>query len=1097
MRTRVSRRTVTAVEIRLLGSLEVIDDDGNDLAVVGARLQTLLTVLALRCGEVVVDDQLVDALWGDDAPARSANALQRQVSTLRRILGSSRHVQRRASGYALTIDKSSIDIFRFDALAARGHEAMREGDVTRSRECFDEAVRLWRGNALADVAYEQFAQQDIARLTDAKLVATEARIDADLTLGRTAGLTSELEQLVLEYPLREHLRAQLMLALARSGRQADALRAYQSARAVLAEELGLEPSQELRALEAAILQQDEAIVGHDPETASPDPRTNLRLPLTTLIGRHHEMDALRQLLRTHRLVTLVGPGGVGKSRLAIEAAQEWLASGTTDVWLIELAEITSPDEIVPTVMTALDLPRAATADADLKRLIELLKTRPSLVVLDNCEHLVAAAARLAQHLLESSAAVSILATSREGLAIPSEVLWPVPPLLLDDAVALFVERGRSAVPAFDFAHDSYGGREALEGICRRLDGLPLAIELAAARLRAMTIQELAAGLEDRFRLLNRGARTALPRQQTLRAVVDWSYGLLFDDERRVFERLSVFGGSCSFAAARAVCVDDDITSDDVAELLTRLADKSLIIVEKDEFDGYARCRLLQTLVDYGRERLESSGDAARVSGAHVRYYADLAVRSMNALRGEKQRGWLTAVTANMENLRYAFDAAREDGDAETAQAIAGGLGWYWWFTGRAVEGSRWLDLGQACKGPVQDRTRARVMAWAAFTRAPGFARWIESDETDPAGNEPSPGRLVDDEIDDLAGRAIAIYRQADALEELAVVESALAVTYSTRGNHVRARGLLVDAEQLLAALPPAPWVSPTHAFVIALRAFVEDRYADAEQSFRISAEMLDGLGAEVHCAFALRYLGRLAARRGDYATSIEALERSLQLAQRLNLSAFANVLMTDLADSLAGSGDFERARAVLEHPLRAARDMGSHATISESLAALAMVEWRANDVDGAARLADEGLQVAFEVGNLEAGGHCLAILGYVAESRGRLAEARTHHTRAFDLAREAQEPRRIALALEGLAGVELLEGDAATAARLLGAATRLRRSPGRAAGWPLAAAERIDIERILAGARQILGSEEADRAYNDGEANPDAIIATVTASSLT
>jgi tetratricopeptide (TPR) repeat protein len=308
--------------------------------------------------------------------------------------------------------------------------------------------------------------------------------------------------------------------------------------------------------------------------------------------------------------------------------------------------------------------------------------------------------------------------------------------------------------------------------------------------------------------------------------------------------------------------------------------------------------------------------------------------------------------------------------------------------------------------------------------------------------------------------------------------------------------LLTDVEQLLAALPPAPWVAPTHAFVVALRAFVEDRYADAEQSFRISAELFGGLGAEVHCAFALRYLGRLEARRGDYAASIESLERSLQLAQRLNLSAFANVLMTDLADSLAGSGDFDRARALLEYPLRVAREMGSRATISESLAALAMVEWRANDVDRAARHAHEGLQLALETGNIETGGHCLAILGYVAESRGLLAEARTWHTRAFGLAQEAREPRRVALALEGLAGVALLEDDALTAARLLGAATGIRRSPGLAAGWSLAATERIDAGRVLAGATQILGSEAADRAYNEGEANPDAIIARVAANSV-
>ncbi len=235
-------------------------------------------------------------------------------------------------------------------------------------------------------------------------------------------------------------------------------------------------------------------------------------------------------------------------------------------------------------------------------------------------------------------------------------------------------------------------REALAEICSRLDGLPLAIELAAARLRVMNITELAVGLEDRFRFLNRGARTALPRQQTLRAVVDWSYDLLFDDERLVFDRLSVFGGSCTAAAARVVCADDEITGDDVSELVSRLVDKSLVTVETDEVDGYLRYRMLQTLADYGRERLEISGEAERSYAAHRRYYADFCLRSIDALRGDKQRGWVRAVTSNLANLHSALDAAVHNGDAETAQGIAGCLGWYWWFTGRTLEGSQWLAL---------------------------------------------------------------------------------------------------------------------------------------------------------------------------------------------------------------------------------------------------------------------------------------------------------------------------------------------------------------------------------------------------------------------
>jgi predicted ATPase/DNA-binding SARP family transcriptional activator len=1080
------------VEIRLLGSLEVRDDDGQLLSLGGPRLQKLLIALALRCGEVLPDDNLIEAVWGDDIPARSLNALQRQVSTLRRTLGAADVVQRRGTGYALALDKSAIDIFRFESLAARGHEAMRGGDVGHARELLDQALALWRGEALADVAYEEFAQVEIARLNEARLVATEARIDADLALGREAGLISELEQLVLAYPLREHLRAQLMLALTRAGRQADALRSYQSARAVLGEELGLEPSQELRALESAILQQDETVVRSD-AAASPRPRANLRIPLTTLIGRRADLDALRPVLHEQRLVTLVGPGGVGKSRLAIEAARESLESDTIDVWLVELADVADPDGVVAAIMAALDLSRTGSSAADARRLIEFLKGRRALLVLDNCEHVVASTARITQDLLESCASLRIWATSREGLAIRGEVLWPVPPLSLDDAVALFIERGRAADPISDLDADFESTHNMLANICTRLDGLPLAIELAAARLRAMPISEVAAGLEDRFRLLNRGARTARPRQQTLRAVVDWSYDLLFDDERRVFDRLSVFGGSCTSAAARAVCADDEITGDDVAELVTRLADKSLITVEKDEVDGYPRFRMLQTLVDYGRECLEISGEAERVHVAHVRYYADFAVRSLAALQGEKQRGWLRAVTANFANLRAALDAAVRDGDAETAQSIAGCLGWYWWFTGRTLEGSQWLALAAGCHGAVRNITRARLLAWTAFTGAPGLVRWVEPQGSLPRGEQRSPGRLTDEETDVLCAEALALYREAGVPDELAGVETALAVTYWTRVNHVRAGELLADAERLLASLAPAPRVRAMQAFIAARRALVEGRDAEAEEAFRVSIELLDAVGADVACSFALRYAGRLAARRGDHASCIEVIERALKLARGLGLSGLANALMTDLGESLLAGGEVERAREILRYPLAAAREVGFLPGIAENLASLAVVEWCADDAERAAQLAREALDIALAVDDQEIVAHCLALLGSVAARRGDLEDARAHHAHALQLARGADEPRRTALALVGLAYVALRLDDGRGAARLLGAAATLRQERRRARAWVFAAGAQVDADEVLALATTAAGAEAVSSAFAEGAADPQRVVADVMA----
>jgi predicted ATPase len=981
-----------------------------------------------------------------------------------------------------------VHAFRFESLAARGREAMREEDVARASALFDEALRLWRGDALVDVADDPFAQADRTRLTEMRVATIEARIEADLALGRHAALVAELEQLVLEYPMREHLRAQLMLALSRSGRQTEALRSYRSARAVLGDELGLEPSPELRALETAILRQDKATVRRDAEPTPPQPGANLRTPLTSLVGRRGALDALAFLLRTRRLVTLVGPGGVGKTRLAIEAARELLEAESTNVWLVELADVRDPDGVVSAIAAALGLRVSIDAKIDLTRVVDFLCGRSTLVLLDNCEHLVESAAHVAQDLLEFCPTLRILATSREALGVPSEVTWPVPPLALGEAVALFVERGYAAAPTSDLGSDATKKRILLESICTRLDGLPLAIELAASRLAAMPLGELAVGLDDRFRLLNRGARTARPRQQTLRAVVDWSYDLLFEDERRVLNRLSVFTGGCELSAARVVCADEEISGDDVAELVTRLADKSLITIEETDADGHVRCRMPQTLVEYGRERLAASGDATDVRAAHARYYCDLALGSVAALRGERQRSWLRSIASNMGNLRAVLEAAIAAADVETAHRIAGSLGWYWWFTGRALEGSGWLTLAYGDRGATGAVTRARLLAWAAFTRAPGFVLWADPDE-----HVPMPTSRSRDDIDELCAEAVSLYREAGVVDELVGIETALAVTYSTRGNHARARDLLRDANQILAGLGPAPWVTAMLAFVSARRAFVEDRYDDAEEAFRASIPLLDAIGGQVYCSFAYRYIGRLSELRGDHDASIRAIEVGLQLARDLGLSAFVNVLLTDLGASLAAKGDFEGARRVLEQPLASARDQRSPAGIGESLTALAWVEWRANNTTEAARLAAEALVVARAAEDHDTVAHCHAILGLVAERHGDVADARAHHRRGLDVARQTGEPRRLALALEGLAAVAMREQDGWAAASLGGAATTLRRSSGRATGWAFASVAPVDTSHLMGGATETIGAAAVAAAYASGVEDPQAVVMSIAA----
>jgi predicted ATPase/DNA-binding SARP family transcriptional activator len=1079
---------MSPVEIRLLGPVEACDGSGQLLPLAGTRLLTLLSMLALQCGEVVADDRLIEALWHEDSPSRPVNALQRQVSTLRRHLGAPELVLRRGGGYVLDLDRSAVDVFRFDVLAARGHELMRQGDVRGARDAFDDALRLWRGVALADVAYEQFAQLESIHLAEARLVVLEARIDADLALGRDTALIGELERLVLEYPLREHLHAQLMLALSRSGRQADALQTYQSARTMLRDELGLEPSAELRALETAVLRQDGVVARREPEWPTRSPRTNLRAALTSLVGREAELESLGPILQESRLVTLVGPGGVGKSRLALAAAREWSERESSDVWVVELAEVTDADELVTAIMTVLNLPRTGHSAMDGKRLIELLDAHPTLLVLDNCEHLVAAVAEVVGDLLERCSTLRVWTTSREGLALGGEVLWPVPPLLLADSVALFVERARAANPTAQLDPAAFTDLEIVEGICTRLDGLPLAIELAAARLRSMPMSELSAGLRDRFRVLNRGARTALPRQRTLRAVVDWSYALLFDDERHVFARLAVFGGSCTLEAAQAVCADDAISHDDVTELMTRLAEKSLVRIEADESDGFVRCLMLQTLVDYARDRLDTSGEAERIHASHARYYRDFALRSVAALEGDRQGDWLRAVTANLVNLRAAFEVALESGDAETAHIIAGSLGWYWWFTGRAAEGLQWLRRAHASHRPVHGITRARTLAWAAFTSMPGFVQWTAPDESASPGSAPSDDLAIDD-VGASPQEALRLYRESTQLVELAGVAVALSVSYSTRGEHQAARELLLSVGDDLRTIPTTPVVAAMRAYLIARSDYVDNRYAAAEQNFQTSIDLFQSCGAEVYRAFALRYLGRLKVLRGDAAAGIAALEEALAHARELGLVGFADALVSDLGEAFAACGEYERARTILRQRLETARAIGFLPGVTESLAALALTEWRADDAELAATLAEAALEVTRTFDDHASAASCLAVLGFISARRGDLRGAQRRHTDALRRAQLVPQSRGEAVALEGLAQVAFAEHDDCHAARLLGAATALRELPGQAVGPAFALGLRPGCDSMLDVASLAADTREARRSFSDGAADPKRVVA--------
>ncbi|HET9380274.1 MAG TPA: BTAD domain-containing putative transcriptional regulator, partial [Streptomyces sp.] len=628
------------VRYRILGPTQVHHPDGTPLPVGGPRLRALLTVLALRAGRSVPAGLLVEEVWhADDPPADAPGALQALVGRLRRALGSEA-VASVDGGYRLTAAPDDVDLHRFERLAADGARALADGDTAGAAALLDDALALWRdGRPLADLPDRT---AEAARLETRRLDALRARHTAALALGRAAQSLPELTALCDHHPLDEPLQALRLRALRDTGRTAEALAAYEDVRRTLAERLGSDPGPRLRALHEELLHHP---AGPEPRQPSPVPGGrsvpgNLRARLTSFVGRESEIDALRRDLGAARLVTLTGPGGAGKTRLSQEAAEAAARDTAPDgVWLAELAPVDDPGAVPETVLTAVGAREtvlygagaesmravADRHDDPVERLAEHCGGRRMLIVLDNCEHVVDAAARLAADLLSRCPRLTVLATSREPLGVPGELVRPVEPLPEPVALRLLAERGAAARPGFRTDDDP----EACSEICARLDGLPLAIELAAARLRMMTSRQIADRLDDRFRLLTSGSRTVLPRQQTLRAVVDWSWDLLDAAERDVLGRLSVFAGGCGLDAAEAVCGPGAL------DALGSLVDKSLVVAVPTA-DGEMRYRLLETVAEYAGERLDETGRRPGTARAHLTYYRELARTTDPLLRGPGQ-----------------------------------------------------------------------------------------------------------------------------------------------------------------------------------------------------------------------------------------------------------------------------------------------------------------------------------------------------------------------------------------------------------------------------------------------------------------------------
>ncbi|MFE7185964.1 BTAD domain-containing putative transcriptional regulator [Streptomyces erythrochromogenes] len=1083
------------MRISMLGALDVRGEDGSGVGVGGTRLRALLILLALEPGRVVASELLIDGIWAEEPPAGAANALQALVSRLRRALPGA-VVESHPAGYRLAVEPDAVDVVRFERLASEGRAALAR-DPEAAARVLREALGLWRGPALLDVAGSDFFRAPVTRLSELRTAALEDRIEADLRVGRGRELTTELTSLVAEHPLRERLVGALMRALVAAGRPAEALTAYAAAREALAEELGADPSPELSALHTAVLRGEvpagaapaPAVAAQSPAPAAqstpptPAPLTNLRSGLASFVGRDDDVAHVASLLGAFRLTTLTGPGGAGKTRLAVQSARPLLDRFPDGVWLVELAPLGAGADVAPAVLNALALREHGAAAGDpLDRLAAALRTRTALLVLDNCEHLIEAAASLADRLLGECPGLRILATSREPLGLTGEALWPVHPLALPPrdadaaqamsyaSVRLLNDRAAAARSGFAVTEETAA---AVTRICRALDGMPLAIELAAARLRTMSAEQLASRLDDRFRLLTGGARSAPRQHRTLRAVVDWSWELLTEPERALLRRLAAFPGGATVEAAEGVCAGGPVEEYDVLDLVTSLADKSLLVT-----DGDGRYRMLETIRAYGLDKLAQAGEEEAVRRAHAAYFTGLARAADPYLRRSEQLEWLARLTAEHDNLSAALRGAIAAGEARAAVRLVAAAGWYWWLSGHKADGGRLAaqalalpdrpgdlpasagpDPADNCGAETEgaeggyEESRAVACALAVLFATAGL------------GDDRQTAELLREGVL-LAGRTGSrhpVVRFLDPLDRIlrsaaageAPPADAWEGAQADEDPWVRAQGLLEGAKFLLGT---------------------GGRPERAEAAIAAALAGFRGLGERWGTSFALTLLADLVARRGDHAAAIGHYEEAVAVLGELGVVEDRLYAWVRQAQLRLLTGDPAGGAATMARAQRAAAAAGWPE-------ALAMVAHGRADLarwNGDRDLARAELARAREVIR-EVAVHpvfravVLDSLGYLDAAEGGPAAARAHRAEALDLALAAGHAPTLAQVLVGVADQALLLDRPREAARLLAAALAVRGGPDHS---------RADAARVEGAARAALGEAYAEHGDHTAYAGP-------------
>jgi predicted ATPase/DNA-binding SARP family transcriptional activator len=1274
----------------VLGPLEVVLD-GQAVSVGSAQVRALLAVLLVHRGVVVSSDGLADALWGDDLPAGGRATLHTLVSRLRRALAGSAAPARReliatrAPGYVLDVAAEEVDAGRFEARLAEAASLIRQGEARRARPLLDEALGLWRGAAYQEFADEDFARTEAARLEELKLVAIEESVECWAILGDHPELVSELEALTIEFPYRERLWKQLMLALYRDGRQAEALRTYGRVKTLLGDELGIEPSASLRELETAIIRQDPSLewvtiaakpplptgpltflfsdlVGstrlweHDPDamtlaltrhdeilkqavnvhgghvvkttgdgihavftdggdairsavevqrkigsepwkletplrvriglstgeaesrdgdyygtvvnraarlmavahggqvvvsnathhvareslgteielrdlgehrlrdlsrvervfqvsadgletefpplTSLETEMTNLPAQLTSFVGRDDDVLRVHEILENARLVSLVGPGGCGKTRLAIEAAALLVDSFGDGVWFVDLSAVREPSLVATNVLTTLGLIEEI-GRSHTDTVLAHLKERETLLVFDNCEQLVDACAVLAERLLRGCPSLRIVATTREPLGVAGEATWRVPSLSIPDedamitaslipqfgALRLFFDRAEKARPGYPRTDDVTA---VVVEICRRLDGIPLAIELAAARVRVLSAEDLLTGLSDQLRLLAGGPRTSVPRHQTIAASIAWSHELLSDAERVLFRRIAVFNGGFDLDAAEYVCSGDAIDRSEIFELLGALVDRSLVVMEDDR--GSSRFRVLETIRQFAVGQLAQAHEAGAVRSRHLEHFRTVAERIAPLLEVHNESDWMDVLARDHNNLRAALEWSLDD-DVVGGLRIATALHYFWYMRGHFTEGARWFDTLLRAEANVPPVVRANALYADSYLEGWGLGHFdvmIPRLETGltlarEAGDARAAARLL------WALGAALTSRQPEtsivALQEAAdlartagdtwCLSSSLAFLGSCRCNSEGGARGFADLDDAIAVARRnnhlGVLVSALGTYGVAELAI--GNYDDAERHLTECLAIAKDVGHPIWTPHALQILASLATRRGNY-------EEAQRLARDAHTAAQATrsppVIMGSeaiLGLCALAAGDVEAAVRHGEAATEAAYDIEAPSFTAPHLVTLAEVRLALGDNAGARAAIESGLALDQGARPLTRA-QLLNLQGRLARGQGDLVVADASLHAAAELFETFGDPQGRADTLEDLAGLAVDRGEFDRGAEIFGSADALRRQIGYVRFPQRQATYDADVERAI----DALGSAEFAAALARGPA---------------